>query len=225
MRGHAVEPGLADRLLRVRHHLGLSQSKMAAALDTSQSIVSGVENSRCSLPKHCLLRLKELGVDPVWVLSGIGTMVPEAAGSSVARDAPRISPFRSLPILGHVPAGFPGTGPAVEELEGYFPLPTRDIPDPKAFCLRVSGDSMTGFVEHGDLVVVSPMLRASLNPQDLIVVRIEPDDVLVKRYLRTDQGVVLLSSNPKYPPIIVAGHDERSVEVVGKVVLIIHRLP
>lgn len=133
--------------------------------------------------------------------------------------------IRYLPVLGRVPAGYPGPSPVDEVLDGYFPMPVAQVPDPDAFVLRVTSDSMTGFVEEGDFIVVSPMYRSKLKPDDLVVVRIEPGDTIVKRYIKTDQGVVFLSSNPKFKPIIVAGADERTVEVIGKVTHIIHRQP
>lgn len=221
-------PGLSARFKAIRKYFGWTQAAMAAAMDTSQALVSAIELGKRDPPKHTLYRLKELGVDSIWLLSGIGTMMLRTGGlkePDMVKDAPRLSEFRSLPILGYVPAGYPGPSPVEEALDGYFPMPTRDIPDPDAFMLRVQTDSMTGIVEPGDLVAVSPMLRARLKPNDLVVVRIEPDDTLVKRYIRTEQSVVFLSTNPKVRPIVVAGTDERTVTVIGKVTHIIHRQP
>lgn len=226
-------PGQDQRFRQARKYLGYSQTEMAAMLDTSQSVISAIERAVTDIPKHAILRLRQLGIDPIWVMSGIGVMVlqnspastPTAGYTGVVavKDAPPISPFRAVPILGYVPAGYPGPSPVIEHLDGYFPLPTKDVPDPDTFMLRVQSDSMKGFVEKGDLVAVSPMLRSALKPDDMVVVRIEPDDTMVKRYVRTDDGVVFLSSNPKYKPIIVAGNDSRTVEVIGKVIYIIHR--
>jgi hypothetical protein len=53
------------------------------------------------------------------------------------------------------------------------------------------------------------------------IVRIEPEATYVKRWMRSGDQVVLLSANPKYPPIFV-GAEETAI-VIGKVVCIIHK--
>lgn len=123
--------------------------------------------------------------------------------------------WRRLPILGRVSAGYPGRPPAEGTVEGHLALPHAMVTDPDAFCLRVNSDSMRGEVEKGDLVVVSPALSTSIKDGDLVVVRVDAGDVVLKRYVRAGGRAVLVSTNAAYPPIIL--DSARSQIILGKV--------
>jgi SOS-response transcriptional repressor LexA len=74
---------------------------------------------------------------------------------------------------------------------------------------------MKGEVERGDLVVVSPALRSSIKDGDLVVVRMDDSEVVLKRFVRAGGRAILTSSNPSYPPIILDA--ARSPAILGKV--------
>jgi repressor LexA len=109
-----------------------------------------------------------------------------------------VAAHASLPVVGRVAAGHPIL--AVEHIE------TRYAVDPKIFrptahyLLRVAGMSMrdAGILD-GDLVAVhrSPEVR---NGQ-IIVARVNHDEVTVKRYRQVGREVWLLPENPEFKPI------------------------
>jgi repressor LexA len=142
-----------------------------------------------------------------------------AVEESADHVADRPSFWRELPILGHVPAGRPSMPPNDDLVEGYFSVPRGTVTDPQAFCLRVDGDSMTGVVERGDLVVVSPGARDRVRSRDLVVAMLD-DGATVRVYSTAGSRVVLSSANPRYPPVVV--DRESGAEIVGKVVGIYH---
>lgn len=211
---------IGERLLALRHKLGMNQVRMAAALGVSQTFVSSVEIGK-SLPSAALMAgVDRLGFRPHWLMTGEGEMrrdTEEPAGA--VRDGPLTA--RQLRILGRVPAGYPGPSPVEERVEGYFPMSYENVPDPEAFCLRVTGDSMVPIIEEGDLVVVSPALRGKVKSGDLVVVQMEGGDTWVKRLSGTRRQAFLVSANPTFPPILL--DPEIETTIIGKVVYTIHR--
>lgn len=213
------------RLRRIRKDAKMTQSEFAEALGgCSQGLISAIEVGSSAPSALFLSALEHLNYSASWLLTGSGSMKSTKSTSStsapsdfVVHDRP--ASVRYLPILGRVPAGKHGVSPVYEESEGSFPFPAQVLDDPDAFCLRVEGDSMSGVVEQGDLVVVSPSRRGRFKDNDLVVVRIEPDATLVKRAMHSDGCLVLLSSNPSYPPILV---QDETVTLIGKVVYTIH---
>ena len=83
----------------------------------------------------------------------------------------------------------------------------------KLSAIAVEGDSMEPLLRDGDEILVD---RTPRSPQDGVhVIRVD-GAVLVKRLQRARPGVLVLrSDNLAYPPV---EHDQRDVEVIGRVV-------
>lgn len=124
-------------------------------------------------------------------------------------EALRSLPAVLVPLLGRVQAGALTT--AIEDPEGYVSVQTR-LPQAELFALRVRGESMrdAGILE-GDVVVVRQQ-PAVENGE--IVVALVDDEATVKRWRKTETGVVLEPANDAFAPIVVHG----DVAVLGKVV-------
>lgn len=78
-----------------------------------------------------------------------------------------------LPLWGTVMAGEDGafemnTGEALE----YVPRPPR-VESPKAYCIRIEGDSMEDYLHHGDLLFVDPAKKPLVGR--FAVIEIQPD--------------------------------------------------
>lgn len=120
-----------------------------------------------------------------------------------------------VPLIGRVAAGQPIL--AVENIEDSFPLPpilTRGSAPDETFMLRVDGDSMIDAgIRNGDLLVVHHML--SCEDGDIVVARVQGENVTVKRLYRDSGCVRLQPENALYEPILVAYNE---VEIVGKVI-------
>ena len=229
--GDPSSVAVGGRLRAIRVDMDLSQVAFARDVaHCTQAFISAIELGKSAPSIALLSAIEQKGYRSSWLLTGQGSMKSAKSTSSTSDSSDRSDPsdftahdrpasVRYLPILGRVPAGKHGVSPVYEESEGTFPFPAGVLDDPEAFCLRVEGDSMAGVVENGDLVVVSPSLRASFKDNDLVVVRIEPEATLVKRVMHSDGCLVLLSSNPSYPPIIV---QDETVTLLGKVLYTIH---
>jgi repressor LexA len=103
--------------------------------------------------------------------------------------------IRAFPILGRVPAG----------------RPSRPGPKgiPKAYLLRISGDSMIrAGIHDGDLVIVQP--QRSARSGEIVVAKTD-DEWTVKRLRRRGRVYRLEAENPKFPAI------SEPFKIVGKV--------
>ena len=118
----------------------------------------------------------------------------------------------NVPIIGKVAAGQPLL--AVENVEGYFPIPSEYMPKNKTFMLVVRGDSMVGAgILDGDIIVVkkTPVCRNG----DIVVALID-DEATVKRIYKEKGYFRLMPENPAYEPIIV-----EEVTILGKIAALV----
>lgn len=99
--------------------------------------------------------------------------------------------FKSIPILGTIRAGEPIF--AVENLEGYYPLPTELSGGGDKFALKVQGDSMINAgIFDKDIIIVNQQNSAQNGD---IVVALVDDGATVKRFYKIDGKIVLHPEN------------------------------
>ena len=115
----------------------------------------------------------------------------------------------NVPIVGTVTAGEPIL--AVENIEGYFPMPPDYLTNQSSFMLKVKGESMINAgILDGDMILVAQQPTAS--DRDIVVALLE-DSVTVKRFFKEDGHYRLQPENDYMDPIIVD-----KVEILGKVI-------
>ncbi len=115
----------------------------------------------------------------------------------------------NVPLVGTVTAGQPIL--AVENIEGYFPLPAEDLPNHEVFMLNVKGDSMINAgIFNGDMILVQKQPTAENG--DKVVALIE-DSVTVKTFYKEKGHFRLQPENDTMDPIIVD-----NLSIVGKVI-------
>lgn len=119
-----------------------------------------------------------------------------------------------IPLLGKVAAGVP-IG-AIENREDAFSIPSlllhhSDRQD--AFMLRVEGESMknAGIRDH-DIIVVEQ--ESYPNDGEIVVARVDGEDVTVKRIFRKDDQIELRPENDAFSPMFFAPD---RVEILGRV--------
>lgn len=114
----------------------------------------------------------------------------------------------NVPIVGTVTAGQPIL--AIENIEGYFPLLSDDMPRSDTFMLKVKGESMINAgIFNGDLILVEKQSTAENG--DIVVALIE-DSATVKTFYKEENHFRLQPENDTMDPIIVD-----QVEILGKV--------
>ena len=115
----------------------------------------------------------------------------------------------NIPIVGTVTAGQPIL--AVENIEGYFPIPMDYMPNTETFMLKVKGDSMINAgIFDSDYIIVQQQSHAQNG--DFVVALIE-DSVTVKTFYKEKDYYRLQPENDYMSPIIVP-----EVEILGKVI-------
>lgn len=121
-----------------------------------------------------------------------------------------------IPLLGRVAAGVPIS--AVENIIGQEEITAQLAKTGEFFALRIKGNSMSPFIMDGDVVVVKQQNDAENG--DIVIALVDGDDGVCKRFKRTDGGIMLISLNSDYEPLIFthAEIDSTPVEILGKVI-------
>lgn len=113
-----------------------------------------------------------------------------------------------VPLIGTVTAGTPIL--AVENIEGYYPLPEEFHGIGDMFMLNVSGDSMINAgIFDGDKIIVE---KASCCDQGEIVVALIDDSATCKRFFKRDGKIILHPENERLQDIVLD-----DVSIIGKV--------
>ena len=123
--------------------------------------------------------------------------------------------LRNIPIIGEVAAGQPIL--AEQNIAGYFPVSSDDLPSGELFVLKVRGESMINVgIYDGDQIFVqqTPVARNG----DIVVALVE-DSATVKTYYKEEGRYRLQPENDTMDPIYV---DE--VVILGKVVGLFRRM-
>ncbi len=99
--------------------------------------------------------------------------------------------YQTVPLVGTIRAGSPIF--AVENLDGYVPLPEEFGMDKSDFALRVQGNSMinAGIFEN-DIIIVTQQDTA--NSGEIVVALID-DSATVKRLIVEDEKIILRPEN------------------------------
>lgn len=123
--------------------------------------------------------------------------------------------LRNIPIIGEVAAGQPIL--AEQNIAGYFPVSSDDLPSGELFVLKVRGESMINVgIYDGDQIFVqqTPVARNG----DIVVALVE-DSATVKTYYKEEGRYRLQPENDTMDPIYA---DE--VVILGKVVGLFRRM-
>ena len=115
----------------------------------------------------------------------------------------------NVPIVGTVAAGQPLL--AVENIEGYFPVPAEFMPNEQSFMLKVKGESMINAgIFDGDQVLVRKQSTAESGD---IVVALMEDGATVKTFYKEKGYYRLQPENDTMDPILI----HEGLEILGKV--------
>lgn len=121
-----------------------------------------------------------------------------------------------IPVLGYVRAGVPIE--AVEEILDYEEISQEQARTGDFFALKIKGDSMEPKISEGDVVIVRK--QSTVENGELAVVLVNGDDATVKKFYRSNNGIKLVSTNPKFDPFFYTPTEVNSlpVSVIGRVV-------
>lgn len=117
--------------------------------------------------------------------------------------------MRNIPIVGNVAAGQPIL--AEENIQGYFPILSEELPTGDLFILKVRGESMINAgILDGDSIIVRQQPTAKNG--DMVVALVD-DSATVKTYYKENGYYRLQPENDTMEPIIV-----NEVIILGQVI-------
>lgn len=115
--------------------------------------------------------------------------------------------FVEIPILGWTSAG----QPIQMEIDYDTVAVPKSMAQKETFALRVKGNSMIDEnIEDGDIVIIER--RNSAENGESVVVRINNEEVTMKKLYIESTGVRLQPANPEMKPIILKNKD---IEILG----------
>ena len=192
------------RIKSAREDLKLTKRELAKRIGVHESSINKYEKGLVDIP---LSKISELAR----VLK-----VTEAYLMGWEEKSEQPPQGLQIPVLGTVAAGIPIS--AVEDILDYEEVPQSWEGQGEFFGLRIKGDSMEPRMESGDVVIVKQ--QSDANSGDTVIVLVNGDDATCKRLQKTDNGIMLVSTNSKYPPMFYSNEDIRTkpVVILGKVV-------
>ena len=196
------------RLKQLRNERKINQRELAKYLKVAPSTISMYENGQREPNFEVLEVLADFfNVDMNYLLGKTDKT------TKLLIDKPQ---GLKIPVLGTVAAGIPIS--AVEDILDYEEIPLAWQNQGEFFALKIKGDSMEPRMESGDVVIVKQQSDASSG--DTVIVLVNGDDATCKKLQKTDNGIMVVSTNPKYPPMFYSDEDIRTkpVVILGKVV-------
>lgn len=200
--------GIGDRIRQARTLLGISQLELAALCGwDSQGRIGNYERGEREPRQKDLAKIaKALNVSIPWLVSG-----PAYGAQSGIQEVARPTP-RTLPVITWEQAGVWSeleSGFTSGDTTEWYPVPHRI--GPRAFILRVRGDSMVPqypggkSFPDGTLIVVDPDTQAE--PGAFVVARLEPGQEATFKQLVADGGQQFLKPlNPQYKTLELNDH-------------------
>ncbi len=190
----------AKRLKELRVSRGLTQDDLARELNLVKSSISMYETGKRKPSFEVLEAVADyfnVNLDTLYGSRNIFT-----------------PSLKRVPMLGYAAAGQP-----LENLDGqdtyYVEADSRYAVD---FCITVRGDSMINAgINDGDIVFVKA--QPAVPNGKIACVEIDNERVCIKRFYKTDSGVMLVSENPKYAPLQFSETNCASFKVLGLAVL------
>lgn len=121
-----------------------------------------------------------------------------------------------IPVLGTVPAGIPIS--AVEDILDYEEIPQSWANQGKFFALKIKGDSMEPRMISGDVAIVKQ--QSDADSGDVVIALVNGNEATCKKLEKTNNGIMLISTNTKYAPMFFSNEqiNELPVVILGKVV-------
>lgn len=121
-----------------------------------------------------------------------------------------------IPVLGTVAAGIPIS--AVEDILDYEEIDSSWQSQGEFFALRIKGDSMQPKMDDGDVVIVRQ--QSDANSGDTVIALVNGNEATCKKLQKTENGIMLVSTNPNYLPMFFTNEEiqTKPVVILGKVV-------
>jgi phage repressor protein C with HTH and peptisase S24 domain len=215
----------STRLKNLRKALVQTQAEFAENVGIPRTSLFNYEKGVSIPPGDFIVALKRIfNINLDWFLTGVGEMFSEPLPSPSSSGGMKQIPIFSsselpdgaflVPLLDQqLSAGSGADVPEEDVAKGLIPVPqylSQYGKDIKA--LTVDGDSMYPTLHRGDMAVCD---SCGWSGEGVYAVRMNGKG-FVKRVTQRPGKVVLLSDNPKYPPL-EEPEGSQDIEIVGRV--------
>lgn len=195
-----------------RKELGMSQQELANRVGyTDRASIAKIEAGKVDLSQSKIVAIAEaLRVDPIKLFGwdDESDVEPVSLGNHFVR----------IPVLGRVAAGVP-----IESIENISEDDFEDVAihpgeEDDYFALRIKGDSMMPLIHPDSVVIVRQQPDAETG--EIVIATVNGDDAVCKRLKKYADGIMLVSENPSYSPMVFRRDDINSlpIRILGKVV-------
>ena len=197
-----------NRIKLLRRSKDIKQIDLAKELGVAQSTLSYWEQGKYDIDNSSLRKLADVfGCTTDYILG-------HSDYSHPIKNTP--SGGVKIPVLGRVQAGLPIE--AVQDILDYEEITPELAAKGEYFALKVQGDSMAPQINAGDVVIVRK--QPDVECGQVAIVIVNGDDATVKKFVKHEQGVSLVSYNSAFPPIFYTYQEvsDKPVTVIGRVV-------
>lgn len=204
--------GMAEIIKERRLAMGYTQEELAQKLGLQKSAIAKYENGRVENIKRSIIAemAKSLECSPAYLMGWDNNITPVSGETKGKKKGITIN------VLGRVAAGIP-----IEAVEDI--IDTEEISEDMAatgefFGLRIHGDSMEPRMSEGDVVIVRKQDDAESG--EIVIAMVNGCDATCKRLKKYAEGIMLLSNNPKYEPMVFSKEEieTKPVRIIGRVV-------
>ena len=190
------------RIKSAREDLKLTKRELAKRIGIHESSINKYEKGLVDIPLSKISELSRvLNVTEAYLMGWEEEQPPQGL---------------KIPVLGTVAAGIPIS--AVEDILDYEEVPQSWENQGEFFGLRIKGDSMQPKMDDGDVVIVRQ--QSDANSGDTVIALVNGDDATCKKLQKTENGIMLVSTNPNYLPMFFTNEEisTKPVVILGKVV-------
>ena len=190
------------RIKSAREDLKLTKRELAKRIGVHESSINKYEKGLVDIPLSKISELSRvLNVTEAYLMGWEDEQKPQGL---------------QIPVLGPVAAGIPIS--AVEDILDYEEVPQSWENQGEFFGLRIKGDSMQPKMDDGDVVIVRQ--QSDANSGDTVIALVNGDDATCKKLQKTENGIMLVSTNPNYLPMFFTKEEivTKPVVILGKVV-------
>ena len=219
---------IGDRFKEIREKLNLNQSELARSIDANPSIISDIERGEKEPSKKIISSLIiKYKVNSNWLLADEGNMFLHKKNGSLEHT--HKTGLKQLPVYSELelPIGAfvvplldqrlsAGKGldlQSEDESIALVRVPTylSKFGD-KIAALTVDGDSMYPTLHRGDMVVCD---SCGWSGEGIYALRMSGSG-FVKRLTKAPGKIVIISDNPKYPPM-EEPEESQDIQIIGRV--------
>ena len=207
---------IGEMIREYRERVGLSQREFSAKCGLSNVTISMYEkngiNPKTGKPFSIeygtyvkLANAMGITIDDMFEQLGNDAYVSLASTGVIPISQ---TSMKQVPVIGKVAAGEPILA---QETHSVF-IPSPDKAD---YALEIQGESMSPTYLPGDFIYIRE--QPTIDYQGQVAVVLLDDEATVKHVYVRDDGLLLISDNPTYEPMLKLFKDYSTIRILGKV--------